>query len=148
MPAHEELEYVGFWARTGASLIDTVLLMCIAGPLLTWFYGPSYFDQEHSGLVAGPADALISWGLPFVAVMAFWLYRQATPGKMVISARIVDARTGGPLTFTQGAVRYLGYIVACVPLGLGILWVAFDARKQGWHDKLAKTVVVRGRRSS
>jgi uncharacterized RDD family membrane protein YckC len=45
-------------------------------------------------------------------------------------------------------LRYAGYFVALLPVGLGILWVAFDARKQGWHDKLAKTVVVRGRRPS
>ena len=36
-------------------------------------------------------------------------------------------------------------LLACIPLGLGLIWCAFDSRKQGWHDKLAKTVVVRKR---
>jgi uncharacterized RDD family membrane protein YckC len=62
---------------------------------------------------------------------------------MVVSAKVVDAKTGGPLSPGQSVLRYLGYFVALFPLGLGILWVAFDARKQGWHDKLAGTLVVR-----
>lgn len=77
--------------------------------------------------------------------MLFWVYRQATPGKMVISARIVDARTGGKPGTGQLIGRYLGYYVSIIPLLLGLVWVAFDARKQGWHDKLAGTVVVRPR---
>jgi uncharacterized RDD family membrane protein YckC len=136
-----ELEYVGFWPRVWASLIDSVLVMMICGPLLYWVYGPEYFLVE--GLIAGPADFLISWILPAVAVVLFWMYRQATPGKMAIGARIVDARTGEPPPAGRLAIRYLGYFVSTVPLGLGLLWVAFDARKQGWHDKLAGTVVVR-----
>lgn len=143
MPADEELEYVGFWARTGASLIDTVLLMCVVTPLVVWVYGWAYFDPERTGMLAGPADGLISWVLPAAAVLAFWVYKQATPGKMAIGSRIVDARTGAPVTVTQSLVRYLGYYVSLVPLGLGFMWVGFDARKQGWHDKMAGTVVVR-----
>jgi uncharacterized RDD family membrane protein YckC len=80
-----------------------------------------------------------------VAIVLFWLYRQATPGKMAISARIVDARTGGKPGIGQLIGRYLGYFVSTMPLFLGLIWVAFDPRKQGWHDKLAGTVVVRPR---
>lgn len=67
---------------------------------------------------------------------------------MVISSKIVDARTGAKISVGQAIVRYLGYLVALLALGLGIFWVAFDRRKQGWHDKLARTVVVRPQRSS
>ena len=62
---------------------------------------------------------------------------------MAISARVVDAKTGGRLTVGQSIGRYLGYFVSTIPFGLGLLWVAFDPKKQGWHDKLAGTVVVR-----
>jgi uncharacterized RDD family membrane protein YckC len=65
---------------------------------------------------------------------------------MAISARIVDAKTGARPTTGQLVVRYLGYYVAMIPLFAGIIWVAFDPRKQGWHDKLAGTVVVRPKR--
>ena len=141
----ENVEYVGFWARVGACLIDTVLAMLIIVPLSLAVYGTSYFSFSNTDLVSGPADVLISWVLPAVAVVLFWIYRQATPGKMAISARVVDAKTGGTLGVGQSIVRYLGYFVSTIPLGLGLLWVAFDPKKQGWHDKIAGTVVVRER---
>ena len=84
--------------------------------------------------------------LPAVAVILFWIYRQATPGKMAVSARIVDSRTGGRPSTGQLIGRYFAYYVSILPLMAGIIWVAFDARKQGWHDKLANTVVVRTKR--
>jgi uncharacterized RDD family membrane protein YckC len=138
-----ELEYVGFWARVGAALIDSVLLLAIITPLLYWFYGPGYFLEGDA--VHGLADVLLNWALPAVAVIVFWVYRQATPGKMVIKARIVDADSAGPPSTGQLVGRYFAYYISIIPLCLGLFWVAFDARKQGWHDKLARTVVVRDR---
>lgn len=137
----ENLEYVGFWARTGAAILDTILLILITAPLVLAIYGTDYYVSDQ--LIAGPADMLISWVFPAVAIIWFWVAKQATPGKMVISARLVDARTGQPVTTGQAIGRYLGYFLASLPLFLGLLWVAFDSRKQGWHDKLAGTVVVR-----
>jgi uncharacterized RDD family membrane protein YckC len=80
--------------------------------------------------------------LPAVAVIVFWKFRGATPGKMAISAKIVDASTGGPPSTGQLVGRYFGYIVSILPLGLGLVWVGFDRRKQGFHDKLANTMVI------
>ena len=136
-----ELEYVGFWLRVWAAVIDTVLVSVLVLPILTWVYGRNYWSGES--LLQGPVDLLVSWVLPAVAVVVFWIARQATPGKMAISARIVDARTGGPASTGQLIGRYLGYFVSTFPFMLGLFWVGFDARKQGWHDKLAGTVVVR-----
>lgn len=137
----EDLEYVGFWSRVGASLIDTVLLMIIVLPVIHMIYGPSYWESDS--LVQGPADLLVSWVMPAIAVILFWIARQATPGKMAIGARIVDSSTGQAASTGQLVGRYLGYYVSVLPFFLGIIWVAFDSRKQGWHDKLAGTVVVR-----
>ncbi len=139
----QHLEYAGFWIRVGASIIDSVLIMLITYPLLLSVYGTGYFDPEISGFIAGPADFLISWVFPAIAVIVFWIYKSATPGKMAISVKIVDAKTGRRATTGQLVGRYFGYFLSGIPLGLGIFWVAFDKRKQGWHDKLAGTVVVR-----
>jgi len=67
---------------------------------------------------------------------------------MVFGARVVDAQTGARMTTGQSIGRYLGYYVSIFGLGLGFVWVAFDPRKQGWHDKLAGTVVIRPRRTA
>ena len=139
----QDLEYAGFWIRIWATIIDTILLMLITFPLLVSIYGWDYLDAEKTGFIAGPEDFLISWVLPAIAVITFWICRAATPGKMAISAKIVDGQTGGKASTSQLVGRYFGYFISGIPLGLGIIWIAFDRRKQGWHDKLAGTVVVR-----
>jgi uncharacterized RDD family membrane protein YckC len=137
----EELEYVGFWPRVLASVIDTLLIGVITWPLLTAFYGESYWDGDS--FIQGPMDFILSWIFPAVAVVIFWVTRQATPGKMAISAKIVDARTGNAPSTNQCIGRYLSYFIAMIPFFIGIIWVAFDEKKQGWHDKISNTVVVR-----
>ncbi len=141
----DTVEYAGFWVRVGAALIDSLFIVCITFPPLVAIYGWGYFDAPGLTFTRGPADVVISWIFPAVLAIAFWLYKQATPGKMVLSARVVDAKTGNTLTMGQSVIRYLGYFVATIPFGLGIIWVAFDPRKQGWHDKLAGTVVIRSK---
>ena len=142
----QQLQYAGFWIRTGASIVDTILLLLVTYPILFLIYGPSYLDLTYEGaFIRGGADFMISYVLPAVVVIAFWVIKQATPGKMAVSCKILDARTGNPPSSGQCIIRYLGYIVAVLPLGLGILWVAVDSRKQGLHDKMAGTVVVRQR---
>ncbi|MFT7005591.1 MAG: putative RDD family membrane protein YckC [Colwellia sp.] len=133
-------KYTGFWPRVGASLIDTIIILAITYPILILIYGWEYF--EGTDIFAGFADFILSFIFPMIAVIVYWLYRQATPGKIAISARIVDAKTGGKPSLQQYITRYVGYILAALPLGLGIFWVAWDKKKQGWHDKLAGTVVI------
>lgn len=136
-----EQEYAGFWIRTGAAIIDTILMLIIIIPALTAIYGNGYWLNES--LYQGFWDGMFNYILPAIAVILFWIYRSATPGKMATKLTIVDAKTGGKPTTGQFIGRYLGYYVAAIPLLLGIIWVAIDKRKQGWHDKLAGTVVIR-----
>ena len=136
-------QYVGFWNRLWATVIDGIILSFISFPVLVAIYGWDYFDVDKTGWIAGPADFMITWVFPAVIVILFWIWKQATPGKMVFSAKIVDAKTGGKPGTGQYIGRYFGYILSAIPLFLGYIWVAFDDRKQGWHDKLAGTVVVR-----
>jgi uncharacterized RDD family membrane protein YckC len=136
-----DLEYAGFWLRVWATLIDTLVIGLFIWPILSFVYGPEYWSD--TAFIKGPVDFLMSWVAPAIAVVVFWVTKQATPGKMAISARIVDAQTGRHASTGQLIKRYLGYYLATIPLGLGLIWVAFDGRKQGWHDKFAGTVVVR-----
>jgi uncharacterized RDD family membrane protein YckC len=126
--------------HVAASLIDTLLLAIITFPMLMAVYGRSYWENES---FVGPADFVISYVLPAVIVILLWIKLSTTPGKMAIGATIVDARTGSKPTIGQFCIRYLGYFVSALPLCLGLIWVGFDSRKQGWHDKMAGTVVVR-----
>jgi uncharacterized RDD family membrane protein YckC len=138
---NENQEYAGFWIRVGAALIDTVLILIIILPILTGIYGKSYWLSAD--YVQGFWDVVFNYVLPAIAVVIFWFYKSATPGKMALKLTIVDARTGRKPTLGQFVIRYLGYYVAAIPLLLGLIWVGIDKRKQGWHDKIAGTVVIR-----
>ena len=144
MQEEYELEYVGFWARFGATLVDGILECLITFPILTLFYGSDYWISED--FVAGPVDFVMSYVFPPVAVILFWCLKQATPGKMLLSAKIVDAKNGKAPTTGQLVLRYFAYFISIIPLCLGFVWVAFDSKKQGWPDKIAGTVVVRPRK--
>jgi uncharacterized RDD family membrane protein YckC len=140
------VEYAGFWIRVAAALIDTLLIVAVTLPLLLAIFGWDYLQGANLGSLGALIEFLISWVAPAIAVVVFWTYKQATPGKLAVSAKIVDARTGGPLSVGQSIGRYLAYFVSTLPLCLGLIWVAFDKKKQGWHDKLAGTVVIRERK--
>jgi uncharacterized RDD family membrane protein YckC len=157
-PVHQAVSYVGFWSRLFAQVVDTLLGLLIIVPLLYGLYGTGYMDfgklvsSPFEYLLAyqpqtGPLDFVISYVLPAVVIVAFWLMRQATPGKMLVSARVVDATTHDKISAGQAMGRYLGYYVCILSLGLGFIWVGIDPRKQGWHDKLAGTVVIRDGKS-
>lgn len=140
-----EQEYAGFWIRVGAAIIDTVLILIIIIPLLTVIYGTDYWLNQS--IFQGFWDVMLNYVLPSIAVIVFWMCKSATPGKMATRLTIVDARTGGKPSTGQFMGRYLGYFVSTIPLFLGLIWVGIDRRKQGWHDKLAGTVVIRNNRS-
>ena len=94
-------------------------------------------------MIKGFWDVVVSYVFPTAAVITFWVYKSATPGKMATHLTIVDAKTGGKPTTAQFVIRYLGYYVSIIPLFLGLIWVGIDKRKQGFHDKMAGTVVLR-----
>jgi uncharacterized RDD family membrane protein YckC len=141
----DTVEYAGFWIRFWASVIDSVLVMVITYPILYAIYGWVGLDYISGRPSVGFVDILLTWILPVVAVIWFWVAKQATPGKMLLSLRVVDAKTGSSLSIAQGLVRYVGYFVSAIPFCLGLIWVGFDSKKQGWHDKIAGTVVVRSK---
>ena len=137
----QRIEYVGFWRRLFAAVIDFLVVFVVETPLLLAIYGREYMSLSQEGY-AGFWDFLIQAILPAVAVILFWRYQGATPGKMAIGAQIVDASSGRRPTTARLVVRYFAYLVSALPFFLGFFWIALDRRKQGWHDKIAGTVVV------
>ena len=141
----ETVEYAGFWIRVGASIIDSILIIMITYPLLFAIYGWAGLDYGTAMQSSGFINILLTWIFPVAAVIWFWVSKKATPGKMLLSLQVVDAKTGNSLTVGQSLLRYIGYFVSAIPFCLGLIWVGFDSKKQGWHDKIAGTVVVRSK---
>jgi uncharacterized RDD family membrane protein YckC len=69
------------------------------------------------------------------------------PSKSLMGLRI-SRLTDQPVTIRHTMLRYLGYWLSAIPLGLGFLRVLRDDRQQGWHDKLAGTYMVYDSRSA
>ena len=136
-----ERRYAGFWIRVGATIIDTIVILLVTGPPLWMIYGQEYWTGTQ--MFYGIWDVLLAYVLPIAATIWFWLKYKATPGKMLTGLIVVDELSGRKMTVGQAIGRYFSYIVAILPLGLGFIWVAFDKKKQGWHDKLASTVVIK-----
>jgi uncharacterized RDD family membrane protein YckC len=139
-----EPRYAGFWLRLGASVIDVIVLLAIIAPIEIAFFGREYPALAMQGKTLS-VDIWTQLVLPLLAMIVLWRYRAATPGLMLLSARIVDAETLAPASIgklTLRAVVLLLMWLLFIPL-IGVLWIAFDKRKRGWHDMIAKTVVIR-----
>ncbi len=144
------LEFAGFWRRFGAYIIDAVVLSAIFGvlqPLLWPDFGKLFnfstsFDSNYwmtqFRVLANVISAILS-GVYFVV---FWVWRGQTLGMMVAGVKVVRI-DGTQVDTGRAIVRYLGYLISIIPFFLGFIWIAFDAHKQGWHDKLAETYVVK-----
>jgi uncharacterized RDD family membrane protein YckC len=130
--------YAAFWPRALALLIDGLIVVVMSMPVIVVAFGAEYFSLD---------PVRRSWDLLFAAavgigVVSFWRYCGATPGKLAVGLKIVDARTGGAPSTPRLALRFVCYLVSALPLYLGFLWAALDRRNQAWHDKIAGTVVV------
>jgi uncharacterized RDD family membrane protein YckC len=140
--AKNNVVYAGFWLRFCAMIIDSILFILLLIPL-PLIYGFGQYLNSGPLSYLGVWHILLELILPFTLTILLWLRFSATPGKMFLKLKIVDTKTSGPISFRQALIRYIGYLPSFYCLLLGILWVAFDKRKQGWHDKLASTAVIR-----
>jgi uncharacterized RDD family membrane protein YckC len=149
-----EPRYVGFWARFLAMFIDNLWVSFVMVLIFVAIFGKDFtavlsMPPDQSAEMVGAAaqgaagGMLVQLLLPAVLIVGFWIWKSATPGKMVISAKIVDAKTLGEPSTGQLIVRYIGYFISAFVFFLGFLWVAIDKRKQGWHDKIAGTLVIK-----
>jgi uncharacterized RDD family membrane protein YckC len=129
-------EKAGFWIRVGAYLIDAVILIVI-----------NFIVGLILGLV-GLGKTAVPSAVGFIIGIAYFVYLwSASGGGQTIGQRALGLRViktdGTQLDFGRSLLRYVGLIIASIPIGLGLAWVGWDPQKQGWHDKIAGTYVVK-----
>ena len=154
-PVAGQPRYGGFWIRFAARILDGLVLGIPIGVLFTIVgiaaAGAAGATSQNGQIspAAGGALAgvsLLLWAVVVVAAIAYFVVlwtTGATLGMRVLGLRVVDAQSGRNIGFGQSILRYLGLIISSLPCYLGYLWVAWDPQKQGWHDKIASTVVLR-----
>ena len=147
-------KYAGFWRRLVAYTIDGTIIFFTFIVLFT-IVALAFF----SGAISGGSRAWIAdlanptrfssiiifiWIFCISINIAYFTYfhgiKGRTPGKMLLGLQVISA-DGTPLSFGIAFLRSIGYFVSSI-FYLGFIWVVLDKRKQGWHDKIAGTVVI------
>lgn len=126
-------EKAGFWTRVLAFIIDAVLLG-IVGQILS--------------IAIAEGDFTRTQGLQTLVGLAYYLYFWTSyGGGQTIGMRVLNIKVvrtdGTQLDLVGGILRYVGLIISFAVIFIGVIWVAFDSQKQGWHDKIARTYVVK-----
>jgi uncharacterized RDD family membrane protein YckC len=135
---------VGIGPRLGARAIDTVLIFVLSMIAATAAGFVGQFLGMYSQNVQGWASFFtVAAGLVFS--LGYYIYTWSKDGQSLgdtlFGLRIVTAE-GTPPSMGQATLRFIGYLISALVLSLGFIWIAIDSKRQGWHDKMAKTYVV------
>ena len=131
------MEYAGRLHRFAAFIIDAVIVSVIIVVLdalgIIDLGNPSATDQV--------LEAVISFGYYILLTTVFG----ATLGKMALGMKVVE-ESGQKAGFFRVLIREtIGKVVSAIILFLGYIWILFDGNRQGWHDKIGGTFVVKAR---
>ncbi len=133
------VEYMGFWIRFGAAIIDGVLVWLVSSVFFFFL-----FTLNNIGGFP-PLSPLSSFWFP-LSWLYYWLFtglKGQTVGKMAFGIKVVDRRGNIPGLGIAALREIPGKILSSIVLYLGFLWIIWGEQKQGWHDKIASTYVVR-----
>jgi len=136
------MRYGGFWIRVVAYIIDAIILG-IVGAIIAVIFGVNFSDPNLAQNGRYQGAQLFDLVVSFAYFAGLWTVMDGSLGQRILGMRVVDANTGAPIGFGKAALRWLGLIISFAVCFIGVIWVAFDARKQGWMDKIGGTVVVR-----
>lgn len=129
------MEKVGFGPRLVAYIIDAIIVGVVYWIITIVF-----------ALFGNDALTMLGSLLAFVFALGYYIYfwgtSGQTPGKSVMKIKIV-AVDGSAMSMGKAVMRLIGYVISGVIIYLGFIWILFDANKQGWHDKIAGTYVVK-----
>ena len=138
--------YAGNGARFVAWVIDAFILSAIVTAFVLVFGAiAAAAASNDNGTIAGLTGLLAVVGIFVVSLLYlpwFWGHGGQTPGLKIMHLRVVREQDGGPLSMGTAFVRLVGYWISGAVFYLGFIWILYDARRQGWLDKIAGTVVI------
>jgi uncharacterized RDD family membrane protein YckC len=147
-PIRAEVRWAGFFRRTGAFLIDTVVILALGSVMFFLSYiGYKVGLSAHARAVtwerAAPLIFLLTWGSIGLATTYFVVFHGLagkTIGKWLLGLRVIgdDQRS---ITYRRAFLRWLGLVIFA-PLVIGLLWVLWSREKRAWHDFMAHTWVI------
>ncbi len=136
----KEFRFVGFWKRVGMSFIDFIILILYS--LIIYFIGNHILKIDPASDLEYLYYFILLAIVPIIAIYLLWKYKGASLGKLLCKVRIVDAETGYHPLDKQFLYRLLGKFISNISFLLSYIHIGIDSRKQSWHDKFSRTVVV------
>lgn len=132
--------WAGFWIRLGSFWMDGLIIL-----MLAMFLGSLTYSTAIGNYLFPNTEKIILFLLIlFIFYHALFLGRfKTTPGKRFFGLSIIPSKTSESFGYSETFLRTLSYFISGFPFGSGFLWIAFDTNKQGWHDKIAKTSVIK-----
>jgi uncharacterized RDD family membrane protein YckC len=137
--------YGGFGIRALAILLDAIILgvLTTAAAPIFGFDGMVTTQTAAGGIEVNYTTNALATLVGLVYFIGFWTLRGQTPGMIPFRLRVVRVADGSRPDWVISLLRYVGLIVSIAVIFIGVIWAIFDSRKQGWHDKIAGTVVLR-----
>jgi|SRR6266853_3538914 len=133
-PAAVTQAKAGFWIRFLAIFIDGVILFVI-NLILAAILNSSTTGRSGIQTLLG-----------LIYYVFFWSSNSPWPGQTVgnklLNIRVIKT-DGSDLSLVVALIRYVGLVVSILVIFIGVIWAAFDPNKQGWHDKIAGTYVIK-----
>lgn len=145
------MDYAGFFARILSYLVDGAILFLITSALAFLYTGSNPYaaltadSMGELGQLNQSQRSLNLMSILFSACfyIIMWVnFNGQTPGKKMMGIRIIKS-DGSGLSYSDAIVRYIGYYISAIFLGIGFIWALFDKKHQTWHDKMSDTVVVK-----
>ncbi len=148
--------YAGFWIRVVARIVDALLLgipfailfaiFAAAGGLFASTSNSNSQSSNGAGAALFGGAFVLLYLLALAVTFGYWIYFWGSSGETIgmrlLRLRVIDANSGAPIGYGRATIRLLMTFVNTWACYIGWIWVAFDPRKQGWHDKVANSVVV------
>jgi uncharacterized RDD family membrane protein YckC len=130
------IRYGGFWRRSGAFLLDgfVIAIASVPATILTLVAYAS---------TASTIATIVTVPIGFAYLPFCWARWGTTIGMALMGLRVVRLEDLQRISWWRALGRLLALYPASVFLGLGIIWVGWEPRKRGWHDRLADTLVLR-----
>lgn len=153
------VKFAGFWIRSIAYILDTILLSLVGWVLEAVLFGPQNATL-FGGMIGVDVfpEGWMSWDPLYLQIFVLSIHvtvscvyytvghrRFATTlGKWCLGIYVLDAKTRGFMSVSQALIRTFASILSIIPVGAGYLMVIFQPEKRALHDLLAGTVSVRG----
>ncbi len=142
------IQYAGFWIRFAAAFIDYMIVNAVVGVIRMLTIIPIMFiGRLGYSFSSIPVMSTLIESL-FPILIYLWLFtglKGKTIGKMAMGIKVIDAQGNKPDLGCAALREIVGRLVSTIALFIGFFWMAGDKEKQGWHDKIAGTHVIKSR---